>query len=155
VLVSVSCPERIDVEVLRIPSVGAINIHWGLLPAYAGIAPYFWILRNGERRTGLTVHVMAPELDVGPVLRQREVEVRDDDTALSLQMRLTAAGAEQLLGALRDLPGSLERARPQDLSGRSYFSWPKPEDVRALRARGRRIARWSDYRAMLSAARSG
>jgi methionyl-tRNA formyltransferase len=146
VLLSVSCPQRISQDILPIPRLTAINVHWALLPRYAGIAPYFWVLRHGEDRTGITVHVMAPELDVGPVLRQREVDVRPDDTSLSLQLRLTRAAGEELVAALRELPASLERARPQDLSGRSSFTWPTPEDVRAFKARGRRFARLRDYR---------
>lgn len=149
VLVSVSVPQRLDPGVLAIPSIAAINIHWGLLPRYAGIAPYFWVLRHGERRTGLTIHVMAPQLDVGPVLRQREVEIHAEDTSLSLQLRLARAGAEELVAAVQELPGSLERAREQDLTARSYFSWPRPEDVAALHRRGRRLARWRDYREAL------
>lgn len=149
VLLSVSTPERLDPEVLAIPRVAALNIHWALLPRFAGIAPYFWVLRNGEEATGVTVHVMAPELDVGPVLRQREVEIRPDDTSLSLQLRLVEAGGREILAAIRSLPGSLEDARPQDLSTRSYFSWPGASDVDALKAGGRRLARASDHRRLL------
>ncbi|HEX9376001.1 MAG TPA: formyltransferase family protein [Actinomycetota bacterium] len=155
VLLSVSTPQRIDPDILQMPSLVAMNIHWALLPEYAGIAPYFWVLRHGESRTGLTVHVMAPELDVGPILRQREVEIRPDDTSLSLQLRLARAGGEELLAAVRELPGSLTAAREQDLSGRSYFSWPSPGDVAALRARGRKLARVRDYRTFARLIRGG
>jgi methionyl-tRNA formyltransferase len=86
---------------------------------------------------------------VGPILRQRDVEVRPDDTSLSLQLRLTRAGGEELLAAVRELPASLERAREQDLRGRSYFTWPTPDDVRALGRRGRRLAGWRDYLALV------
>jgi folate-dependent phosphoribosylglycinamide formyltransferase PurN len=146
VLLSVSCPQKVSEDILRIPRLTALNVHWALLPRYAGIAPYFWVLRRGEHRTGVTVHVMTPELDEGPVLRQREMEVRPDDTSLSLQLRLTRVAGEEMVAALRELPGSLERARPQDLSGRSSFTWPSSEDVRAFKARGRRFARLRDYR---------
>ena len=146
VLLSVSTPQKLEPDVLRIPSMVAMNIHWALLPRYAGIAPYFWVLRHGEAGTGLTVHVMAPELDVGPVLRQREVPIRDDDTSMSLQLRLARAGAEELVATIRELPGAVERATPQDLTGRSYFTWPTPQDVHAFSQRGRRLARWKDYR---------
>jgi folate-dependent phosphoribosylglycinamide formyltransferase PurN len=146
VLLSVSTPQRLDEDLLRIPAMAAVNIHWALLPRYAGIAPYFWVLRHGEDRTGLTVHVMAPELDVGPILRQREVEIRPDDTSLGLQLRLARAGGEELLAAIAGMPGTLEDAREQDLAGRSYFTWPTSADVSALRARGRRLASAADYR---------
>jgi hypothetical protein len=153
VLVSVSSPERFDPEVLRIASVASINLHWALLPRYAGIAPYFWVLRNGERETGLTIHLMVAELDAGDVLRQRTLAIAPDDTSLGLQLRLTELGAEELAAAIRGLPDSLATATPQDRDGRSYFSWMRPADVEALRRKGRSLARWSDYtrmRAMLS-----
>jgi folate-dependent phosphoribosylglycinamide formyltransferase PurN len=146
VLLSVSTPERLDPEVLAIPRVAALNVHWALLPRYAGIAPYFWVLRNGEERTGLTVHVMERDLDVGPILRRREVGIRPDDTMLSLQLRLARAGGEELLAVIAGMPGTLEDAREQDLSARSYFTWPSASDVRVLRASGRRLARLADYR---------
>jgi folate-dependent phosphoribosylglycinamide formyltransferase PurN len=146
VLLSVSTPQKLAEDLLRIPSLAAVNIHWALLPEYAGIAPYFWVLRYGEERTGLTVHVMAPELDVGPILRQREVQIRPDDTLLGLQLRLARAGGEELLAAITGMPGTLGDAREQDLAGRSYFTWPTAADVSALRARGRRLASAADYR---------
>jgi methionyl-tRNA formyltransferase len=148
VVVSVSSPERLTPETLAAAPMAAVNVHWGLLPRYAGIAPYFWVLRNGERETGVTVHVMAPELDTGPILRQRRLSIADDETSLSLQLRLTEAGAEELLAALKELPGSIDRATPQDPGERSYFTWPTREDVRAFRALGRRFARLRDYRRM-------
>jgi methionyl-tRNA formyltransferase len=148
VLISVSSPERFEPDVLRVAPMAAINLHWALLPAYAGIAPYFWVLRNGEHETGLTVHVMAPELDAGPILRQRRLEIEPEDTSLGLQLRLTAAGAEELLAAVKELPGSIATATPQDPGGRSYFTWPTRADVRELRRRGRRLARLRDYRHM-------
>lgn len=154
VLVSVSCPERLSDEVLGIAGTASINIHWALLPAYAGIAPYFWVLRNGEERTGLTVHVMAPEVDTGPVLRRRELAIDPADTALSLQLRLARAGAEELVAAVRQLPGSVAEAAAQT-GERSYFTWPVPADVRALRARGRRLLRGKDLTALRHLATRG
>jgi folate-dependent phosphoribosylglycinamide formyltransferase PurN len=146
VLLSVSTPQRISEDLLGIPRLAAVNIHWALLPRYAGIAPYFWVLLHGEERTGLTVHLMARELDVGPILRRREVEIHPDDTMLGLQLRLARAGREELLAAIEGMPRTLADAQEQDLSSRSYFTWPSPSDVAALRARGRRLARVSDYR---------
>jgi hypothetical protein len=154
VLVSVSCPERLMPETLSIPNVTSVNVHWALLPAYGGIAPYFWVLRNGERETGVTVHVMAESLDVGLVLRSRALTIKPEDSVLSLQLRLASAGGEELLAAVRELPESLRSAVPQRSTGRSYFTWPESADVRALRARGRRLARWRDLRSLWRATRA-
>lgn len=155
VFLSVSSPQKLAEDLLRIPSMAAVNIHWALLPRYAGIAPYFWVLRHGETTTGLTVHVMAPELDVGPILRQRVVEIRPEDTSLGLQLRLARAGGEELLAAIAGMPGTLDEAREQDLSDRSYFTWPTADDVAAFRARGRRLASAADYRELARMIRTG
>ncbi|HEY2802589.1 MAG TPA: formyltransferase family protein [Actinomycetota bacterium] len=154
VIVSVSTPERILPEVLRLARVAPVNVHWALLPAYGGIAPYVWVLRNGERETGVTVHVMNERLDTGPILRQRPVEITPDDTALSLQLRLASVAGEELHAAILALPESLATAKEQPSEGRSYYTWPRRSDVRALRRRGRRLARWRDLRSMWLEARA-
>jgi folate-dependent phosphoribosylglycinamide formyltransferase PurN len=154
VIVSVSTPERILPEVLGLARVAPVNVHWALLPAYGGIAPYVWVLRNGERETGVTVHVMNERLDTGPILRQRPVEIAPDDTALSLQLRLASIAAEEVRAAIRVLPGSLATAKEQPSGGRSYYTWPRRSDIRALRRRGRRLARWRDLRSMWRDARA-
>ena len=152
VLVSVSCPQRIVPEVLAIPSIAAVNFHAALLPAYAGISPYFWALLAGERETGATVHLMEPELDTGAILRQRHLAIGPDETATGLFLRLARAGGEDLRDAVRSLPEGLRDARRQDPSGRSYFTWPTAADVARLHRSGRRLARPSDYLAMFRAA---
>lgn len=154
VLVSVSCPERLASAALDLPSVAAINIHWAPLPAYAGIAPYFWVLRDGAEQTGLTVHVMESTLDTGPVLGRRAVPIEPDDTMVALQLRLAQAGAEELAGVIRRLPAALDAAEPQPSEGRSYRTWPVADDVRALRAQGRRLLRMRDLAALWRAVKT-
>jgi methionyl-tRNA formyltransferase len=154
VIVSVSTPERVLPEVLGLARVAPVNVHWALLPAYGGIAPYVWVLRNGERVTGVSVHVMDERLDTGPVLRQRPVEIAAGDSALSLQLRLASVAAEELHAAILALPASLATAKEQPSEGGSYYTWPRRSDLRLLRRRGRELARWSDLRAMWREARA-
>lgn len=145
---SVSVPNRLDPAILEVAPMASVGVHLGLLPRYAGVAPYFWVLRNGEAEAGVTVHVMDGGLDGGPILRQRRLPIRPRDTSLGLHLRLTEAGAEELIGALRELPGSIAAAATQDPADRSSFSWPAREDLQELRRRGRRLARLEDYRRM-------
>ena len=150
VLLSASCPQIMKPPLLA-AAPAAINVHQALLPAYGGIAPYFWALHRGETRTGITIHVMAPEVDAGPILRQEEIEVRPRETALGLQLRLVQAVSRALPDVLSDLPAGLAQARAQEAAGRAFFDWPSPADVSALRRRGHRLAGWRDHLEMLSA----
>ena len=78
-------------EVLGCASQGAYNLHGSLLPRYRGRAPVNWVLVNGERETGVTLHRMVERPDAGAVVAQRSVPIAADDTALTLHAKLREA----------------------------------------------------------------
>jgi len=153
VLLSASCPQIMGAPLLAAAPIG-INVHQALLPAYGGIAPYFWALHRAEEGTGVTIHILAPQVDAGPILRQEEIDVRPRDTALGLQLRLVRAASRALPEVLSDLPAALADARAQEPMDRTFFDWPSPADVSALRRQGHRLARWRDYLEMIRALRA-
>lgn len=68
-----------------------INIHPSLLPAFGGtMNAVAMALDAGVSETGCTIHVVTNDVDQGPVLAQRRVEVRPDDTVESLRARIQA-----------------------------------------------------------------
>lgn len=67
-----------------------LNIHPSLLPAFPGREAQRQALDHGVRVSGCTVHLVDEELDHGPIVAQRAVAVRDDDTAESLAARILA-----------------------------------------------------------------
>ena len=115
---------------LHMAPLGAYNLHGSLLPAYRGRAPVNWMLVNGEREAGVTLHHMVARADAGDIVGQRAVAIDDSDTALTLYRKLVPAGVA-LLGEMHPLivAGRAPR-RPQDLSRGSYFGRRRPEDGR-------------------------
>jgi phosphoribosylglycinamide formyltransferase 1 len=68
-----------------------VNIHPSLLPEFAGtMDAVAMALQSGVKETGCTVHVVTDDVDQGPILAQRRVEVRPDDTVESLRERIQA-----------------------------------------------------------------
>jgi phosphoribosylglycinamide formyltransferase-1 len=67
-----------------------LNIHPSLLPAFPGVDAQRQALEHGVKVSGVTVHVVTPELDAGPIILQRAVPVLDDDTADTLSARILA-----------------------------------------------------------------
>ena len=65
-----------------------INIHPSLLPAFPGVDAQRQAFEHGVRVTGVTVHLVNADLDAGPIILQRTVDVRDDDTAETLAARI-------------------------------------------------------------------
>jgi methionyl-tRNA formyltransferase len=80
---------------------GAINLHFSLLPKYRGAAPVNWAIVHGEKTTGVTTMKMDAGLDTGAILMQRETEIEDDETAIELMQRLASMGADLLSETLR------------------------------------------------------
>ncbi len=68
-----------------------MNIHPSLLPAFAGLQGmqvHRAVLESGVKITGCTVHFVTEDVDAGPIVVQRAIQVRDDDTADSLAIRV-------------------------------------------------------------------
>jgi phosphoribosylglycinamide formyltransferase-1 len=65
-----------------------LNIHPALLPSFKGTHGIKDALEYGVKVTGPTVHFVDEELDHGPIILQRPVEVKDDDTEDTLLERV-------------------------------------------------------------------
>src|SRR5207247_606294 len=81
VILSVWYRRLLGAELLALPRVAALNLHGSLLPAYRGRAPINWVLVNGERRTGVTLHHMTAEADAGDIVAQRAIDIEPGVTA--------------------------------------------------------------------------
>ncbi len=67
-----------------------VNLHPALLPSFPGTHAIQDAIRYGVKVTGVTVHFVDEGMDTGPVIQQQALEVRDDDTAESLALRIHA-----------------------------------------------------------------
>ncbi len=87
-------------DALAAASLGGINLHGSLLPAYRGAAPVQRAMLAGEVVTGVSVIHMTPRLDGGPILVMRETPIADDETAGQLEARLSEIGVDATLEAV-------------------------------------------------------
>jgi phosphoribosylglycinamide formyltransferase 1 len=65
-----------------------LNIHPSLLPSFPGLHAQQQALDHGVKTSGVTVHFVTADLDAGPIIVQRTVPVRDDDTEETLAARI-------------------------------------------------------------------
>lgn len=125
-LFSANNPYVIPESLLILPKRQAINYHDSLLPKYAGMHATSWALMHGEKRHGITWHVMTEKVDAGDILEQRTVDIDENDTAFTLNIKCYRAG----LDAFADLLEKLERGEvtplPQNPAERSYFPLHRP-----------------------------
>jgi methionyl-tRNA formyltransferase len=130
VIYSFSYRHLIPESVLALAPLGAFNLHPSLLPAYRGRAPVNWVLVNGERETGVTLHHMVARADAGDIVGQRAVAIDDSDTALTLYRKLVPLGVELIDELHPKIVAGTAPRRMMDISKGSYFGRRKPEDGR-------------------------
>jgi methionyl-tRNA formyltransferase len=119
----------IPVEILSLPTIGAFNLHGSLLPKFRGRCPVNWVLIEGEKRTGLTLHYMVEKPDAGDIIAQRPVDISFDDTAYTLFMKMAGEAKtlmKEILPRIRNR--SFTRTPQSGLGPSSYFGGRKPED---------------------------
>jgi phosphoribosylglycinamide formyltransferase-1 len=101
-----------------------LNTHPSLLPAFGGtMHAVAQALEAGVKVTGCTVHLVTDEVDGGPILLQRCVEVADDDTPESLHSRIQAQEHQLLPEAVRAFAEGrvlVEGRRARVIASRDY-----------------------------------
>lgn len=99
-----------------------VNIHPSLLPSFPGLNVQQQTIDHGVKLSGCTVHFVDEDLDAGPIILQRSVEVKDNDTAETLSVRileqehsayveavrLITAGTLRIVGRTTELTGDSE-----------------------------------------------
>jgi len=120
--------QMMKAPLLKIPRRGALNMHGSLLPAYRGRAPVNWVLVNGEKETGVTLHYMDEKPDHGEIVAQQRVPIARDDTALTLTRKLAAAARVALRETVPLLEDGAAPRLVQDHARSSYFGGRRPSD---------------------------
>jgi methionyl-tRNA formyltransferase len=115
---------------IDLPRFGCVNLHSSLLPKYRGAAPIQWALIRGEALTGVTTMQIDLGLDTGDTLLQREVVIRNDDTAESLSAKLGREGADLMIETLRRLERGDLKPQPQDHAEATLAPMLKKQDGR-------------------------
>ncbi|MDD3847298.1 MAG: methionyl-tRNA formyltransferase [Syntrophorhabdaceae bacterium] len=106
---------------LEIPSIGPVNIHPSLLPAYRGPSPMQWALLNGDSTTGVTFIRMNEKMDEGDIIRQDEVAIEKDDDFMTLSHRLSDKAAQMLQYVMDDIGRQgMMKGQVQDHTAATY-----------------------------------
>lgn len=119
-LFSIYFRDIIKKEILRAVKKTAVNLHPSLLPDYKGCFSAPWAIINGEKKTGITYHVIHESVDTGEILVQKELEIKDNETAFSLYHRLIALGTEVFPEMFDLVVRKGYKGIPQQPGGRLY-----------------------------------
>ncbi len=99
--------EKFSKETINIPKIATINCHPSLLPKYRGPNPYAQVILNGEKKTGVTFHLVDENYDTGAILCQKEVPIKPDDTGETLKARCASVAGEEIGKLLRQMDNEM------------------------------------------------
>lgn len=115
-------------NIINLPKLGSINIHYSLLPKYRGASPVESAILNGDTETGVTLQKMEYKMDTGPIIAQEKVKIESNEKAPDLRKRLIKIGGELLVKVLPDFLEGKIKPIPQDGSLASVCKKIKKED---------------------------
>jgi methionyl-tRNA formyltransferase len=121
-------------SILDIPKYGVINAHSALLPKYKGLMPTFWVLKNNEKETGVTVFKLTEGIDDGPIINSRKIEIDSTTTQSELVKKCKYLANELIIEAL-ELVKTPEKFKKNE--GGSYYKFPTRKDVREFYKNGK------------------
>src|SRR3989344_1351907 len=61
-------------NILNMPKLGSLNIHYSLLPKYRGASPVESVILNGDTETGVTIQKMEYKMDAGDIIAQEKIK---------------------------------------------------------------------------------
>ncbi len=137
-LISIAGNELFRKPLIELAPKGCLNLHTALLPRYRGLMPSFWVLKNGETETGVSVFFVDEGIDSGPILVQKRFEIgnRTLEELIQYSKRL---GMDAILESIDRIYHDKIQLLENDDSQKEYNSFPERSDVREFLASGARF----------------
>lgn len=139
-IISVFFPQILKNRILNLAKFGCLNIHPSLLPDFKGLHPIFWALSAKRPYTGVSLHSMRTEIDAGPIIMQRKIEILSHDTEHTLYAKSCVIGLDLLIAVVDRLnqEGKISYASEGNLGG-DYYSIPDKDAIRDFRQAKRKL----------------
>src|SRR5262249_22708377 len=124
---------------------GAINVHPGRLPDYAGLYPHFYSMLAGERSLGCTVHQIDQGIDSGPVVAAGEVPIVAGCSAFTHNLESHLLGNRLAFDIVEGLAnGGRLAGKAHDGEVRQH-TYPTEEEFRAFAMKGLTLIDLREY----------
>ena len=127
--VLVSYGKIIPQSVIDLFTPGIINVHPSLLPRYRGPTPIESAIKNGDKRTGVTIMQLSAAMDAGPIYVAQSYPLTGKETRPDLYRALADVGSDLLLETLPSILDNSLQPKPQDESQAVYCQLLKKSDA--------------------------
>ena len=138
-IVSILGNEIFKKEIISLPKKGIINLHSSLLPKYRGLMPSFWVLKNNEKFTGVSIFYVDEGIDSGPILMQKKIPIKNfsQQELICITKKI---GMDLILLSLEKIRNNKEiNLLANNDKNMTYYSFPKRKDVKEFLNSGNRF----------------
>ena len=124
--------------IINLAPKGCLNLHTALLPIYRGLMPTFWVLKNDEKYTGVSIFYVDKGIDSGPIVVQKKVEIgdRSQEELITYTKKI---GMEAIAEAVDLIELDKVKLIENTENKKTYYTFPTKEDVRVFKENGKRF----------------
>ncbi len=137
-LVSIGGNQIFKKPLLELATYGCVNLHTALLPKYRGLMPSFWVLKNKEEFTGVSVFFVDEGIDSGPILVQKKVKIgnRSQEELINHTKQI---GMESIIECVEMIQKGGYQLIPNPAEEMTYFTFPTRKDVDEFYTAGKKF----------------
>lgn len=132
VLFIITFPHILSAQLIDSVKVEIINFHFAPLPEFKGAQPAFWLIKNGEKRGGVTAHVITVKIDQGPIVHFEPYNLSKTETFGSYLYKMAQLNVTVIQKVLQIFSGTSwkEKLSIQESSKAKYYPRPQLADIR-------------------------
>ncbi|MDG1477120.1 MAG: formyltransferase family protein, partial [Vicingaceae bacterium] len=149
VVLSISPPQLFGKELLNLPNKVCLNAHGTLLPRHRGVFGSWWMLFEGDKEIGTTIHTMVEKLDAGEIVWQKEIPIPENATQYAIAYhtkKIMSAGLVETLDKLNVQSLDAIKSPYQE----SYHRAPSKDQGEIFHKRGLRVVTFKNAKLTLS-----
>tara|TARA_B100001093_G_C26815621_1_gene1009577 strand:+ start:566 stop:1330 length:765 start_codon:yes stop_codon:yes gene_type:complete len=137
-LISILGNQIFKAPILNLAPKGCLNLHTSLLPKYRGLMPTFWVLKNEEKKTGVSVFYVDEGIDSGPIIVQKEVEIGNKNQQ-QLIMQTKKLGMKAIAESVDLIKMNKVNLIENDTAKKTYYTFPNRNDVIDFKSKGKKF----------------
>jgi methionyl-tRNA formyltransferase len=138
-LISIAGNQIFKQPLIDLAPEGCLNLHTALLPKYRGLMPSFWVLKNNEKETGVSVFFVDKGIDSGPILVQKKLPIHENMSQAELIKKSKKLGMDAIIESIELMHQGNYKLIPNPDEEKTYFSFPTREDVKVFYKAGKKF----------------
>lgn len=133
-LVNAGTPRILRAEILAAPSVGVLNCHPGMLPAFRGCSAVEWAILE-DQPVGNSVHFMAEGIDEGPVVWSEVVTFSRFEGYQEIRVKTYRAGFDLMSKSILAIQNGEAAVKQQDINEGKYYPPISDADLETVKTK--------------------